>query len=84
LIPLNERLSPDLLRGRGKSIGGELDVDEEGSKQIERNLAITTPWLHLLPTHAHMSWPCQEGLFLQAQSRTQARIGKNATKLADE
>jgi hypothetical protein len=29
----DERLSPDLLIGRGKSIGGDLDVDDEGSRQ---------------------------------------------------
>jgi hypothetical protein len=29
----DERLSPNLLRGRGKSIGGDLDVDDEGSEQ---------------------------------------------------
>jgi hypothetical protein len=29
----DERLSPNLLRGRGKSIGGELDGDDEGSEQ---------------------------------------------------
>jgi hypothetical protein len=29
----DERLSPDLLRGRGKSIGGDLNVDDEGSEQ---------------------------------------------------
>jgi hypothetical protein len=28
----DERLSLDLLRGRGKSIGGELDIDDEGSE----------------------------------------------------
>jgi hypothetical protein len=26
-------MSPDLLRGTVKSIGGDLDVDDEGSKQ---------------------------------------------------
>jgi hypothetical protein len=26
-------LIPDLLRGRGKSIGGYLDIDDEGSEQ---------------------------------------------------
>jgi hypothetical protein len=26
-------LIPDLLRGRGKSIGGDLDIDDEGSEQ---------------------------------------------------
>jgi hypothetical protein len=28
----DERLVPDLPRGRGRSIGGDLDVGEEGSK----------------------------------------------------
>jgi hypothetical protein len=32
----------------------------------------------------HTSWPHQDGLSLQMQPRTQARIGKNATKLTDE
>jgi hypothetical protein len=31
-----------------------------------------------------MSWPCQEGLSLQVQLKTQARKGKNAIELADE
>jgi hypothetical protein len=31
--PHGERLSPDLLRGSGKSIVGDLDVDDEGSEQ---------------------------------------------------
>jgi hypothetical protein len=29
----DSRMSPDLLRGTGKSIGGDLDVDGEGSEQ---------------------------------------------------
>jgi hypothetical protein len=29
----DSRMSPDLLRGMGKSIGGDLDVDGEGSEQ---------------------------------------------------
>jgi hypothetical protein len=33
LIPLDERLVSDLLRGRGKSIDEDLDVGEEGFKQ---------------------------------------------------
>jgi hypothetical protein len=33
LIPLDSRMSPDLLRGTGKLIGGDLDGDDEGSKQ---------------------------------------------------
>jgi hypothetical protein len=28
----DERLGSDLLRGRGKSIGGDLDIDDEGSE----------------------------------------------------
>jgi hypothetical protein len=31
---VDERLSPDLSRGRGKSIGGDLNIDEEGSDQM--------------------------------------------------
>jgi hypothetical protein len=30
--PTDERLGPDLSRGRGKLNGGDLDVDDEGSK----------------------------------------------------
>jgi hypothetical protein len=41
----DERLVPDLPRGRGRSIIGDLDVGKEGSKQNDRNLAITTPQL---------------------------------------
>jgi hypothetical protein len=33
MIPLDERLVPDLPRGRGRSIHGDLDVGEEGSEQ---------------------------------------------------
>jgi hypothetical protein len=33
MIPLDSRMSPDLPRGMGKLIGGDLDVDDEGSKQ---------------------------------------------------
>jgi hypothetical protein len=29
----DERLCPDLPRGRSKSIGGDLDTEDEGSKQ---------------------------------------------------
>jgi hypothetical protein len=29
----DSRMSPVLLRGTGKSIGGDLDVDDEGSEQ---------------------------------------------------
>jgi hypothetical protein len=36
-------MDPNLPRGRGKSIDGYLNVDEEGSEQNDQNLAITTP-----------------------------------------
>jgi hypothetical protein len=29
----DSRMSPDLPRGTGKSIGGDLDIDDEGSEQ---------------------------------------------------
>jgi hypothetical protein len=29
----DERFDPDIPRGRGNSIGGDLDVDDEGSEQ---------------------------------------------------
>jgi hypothetical protein len=38
LIPLDERLVPDLPRGRGRLIGRDLDVGEEGSKQTIKTL----------------------------------------------
>jgi hypothetical protein len=33
MIPLDSRMSSDLSRGTGKSIGRDLDVDDEGSEQ---------------------------------------------------
>jgi hypothetical protein len=30
--PCDSRMSPDLLRGTGKSIDGDLDIDDEGSE----------------------------------------------------
>jgi hypothetical protein len=33
LVPTDEGLVPDLSRGRGRSIGGDLDVGEEGFEQ---------------------------------------------------
>jgi hypothetical protein len=32
-VPLDSRMSPDLPRGMGKSIGGDLDVDDKGFEQ---------------------------------------------------
>jgi hypothetical protein len=31
---IDERLVPNLPQGRGRSIGGDLDIDEEGSEQM--------------------------------------------------
>jgi hypothetical protein len=33
MSPLDSRMTPDLPRGTGKLIGGDLDVDDEGSEQ---------------------------------------------------
>jgi hypothetical protein len=33
VIGTDSRMSPNLPRGMGKSIGGDLDVDDEGSEQ---------------------------------------------------
>jgi hypothetical protein len=57
----DQRLVLDLLRGRYRLIGGDLDVNAEGSEQNDRNPAIITPRLHWLPTRAHTNWPHQEG-----------------------
>jgi hypothetical protein len=80
----DERLVHDLPKGIAKLIDGDLNVDEEGFEQNDRNLAITTTRLYWLPTHVHMSWTHQEGLSLQAQSRTKVRTGRIVTKLVDE
>jgi hypothetical protein len=45
---VDERLVPDLLRGRGRSIGGDLDVDDEGFEQNFKPFVVTTPLLHWL------------------------------------
>jgi hypothetical protein len=34
LVPLDERLVPDLLRGRDRSVGGDLDVGEDDYEQM--------------------------------------------------
>jgi hypothetical protein len=72
----DSRMSPDLSRGTSKSIGGDLDVDDEGSEQCRfETRAVTTPRLHWLPTYAHKNWPHQEGYVHASESRTQARTG---------
>jgi hypothetical protein len=42
---LDERLSLDLSRGRGMSIGGDLDVDDKGSEQISKTLVVATEYI---------------------------------------
>jgi hypothetical protein len=42
LTTLDERLIPDLPWGRGRSIGGDLDIGEEGSEQT----IVTLQWLY--------------------------------------
>jgi hypothetical protein len=76
LIPLDERLGPNLSRGRGRSIRGDLRCWWRRLWTDDRNLAITTSWLRWLPTGMHMSWPHLEGLSLQVQPRTQAKNRK--------
>jgi hypothetical protein len=71
-------MSPDLLRGMGKLIGGDLNVDDEGFEQRWfETRAVTTPQLCWLPTLAHTNWPHQEGYVPASESRTQERTGKN-------
>jgi hypothetical protein len=81
---LDERLGPDLSRGRSRSIGGDLDIAEEGFEQT----IVTLQSLHhgsIGYQHVHT----QIGLikkdkFLSMQPKIQARKRKNATKLTDE
>jgi hypothetical protein len=77
----NEGLVPDLLRGRGRSIGGDLDVSEEGSEQM---IVILQSLHHGSVGYQHARTRVglvKKAKFLQMQPRTQARTKKNATKL---
>jgi hypothetical protein len=77
-------LVPNLLRGRGRSVGGDLDVGEEGSEQT----IVTLQSLH----HDSVGYQhvrtrvgiTKKAKFLQMQLRTQARTRKNATNITDE
>jgi hypothetical protein len=79
----DEELVPDLLRGKGRSVGGDLNADEEGSKQT----IVTLQSLH----HGFIGYQhartevglAKKSKFLQMQPRTHARTRKNATKIAD-
>jgi hypothetical protein len=76
-----ERLVPNLPRSRGRSIGGDLDIGEEGSEQT----IVTLQSLH----HGSVGYQHTRALvgvtkkakFLQMQLRTQARTRKNTTEL---
>jgi hypothetical protein len=80
----DEGLVPDLPRGRDRSIGGDIDVGEEGFKQI----IVTLQSLH----HDFVGYQhtrtrvglIKKANFLKMQPRMQVRTGNNATKLADE
>jgi hypothetical protein len=80
-MPLDERLVFDLSRGRGKSIGGDLDIDEEGSEQNNCNLqSLHNRSVGYQHVHTRVGL-ANKAKFLQMQSRTQARTMKNATEL---
>jgi hypothetical protein len=84
LTPLDERLVPDLTRGWGRSIGGDLDVGEEGSDQT---IVILQSLHHGSVGYQHVRTQtglAKKAMFLQMQLKTQARTRKNATKLTDE
>jgi hypothetical protein len=77
----DERLVPDLLRGRGRSIGGDLDIGEEGSEQTIitlQSLHYSSVGYQYMRTRISLT---KKAKFLQMQPRTQARTRKNATKL---
>jgi hypothetical protein len=64
----DSRMSPNLLRGTGKAIGGDLDIDDEGSEQRR---------FELIQSLHHGS----VGYAPASESRTQARTGKNNLEL---
>jgi hypothetical protein len=56
MIPLDSRMSSDFLRGIGKSIGGDLDIDDEGSEQhrFEPLQSLHHGSVGYQPMHTHM------------------------------
>jgi hypothetical protein len=75
------RLVPDLLRCRGRSVGGDLNVSEDGSEQT---IVALQSLHHDSVTYQHVCTRvglAKKAKFLQMQSRTQARIRKKATEL---
>jgi hypothetical protein len=74
-------LVPDLSRSRGRPIGEDLDVGEEGSEQTIitlRSLYHGSIGYQHARTRVGLS---KKAIFLQMQLRTQARTRKNATEL---
>jgi hypothetical protein len=74
-------MSPDLLRGIGKSIGGDIDIDDEGSEQhrFEPVQSLHHGSVGYQPVRTRI------GLAKKAvpasELRTQARAGKNNLQL---
>jgi hypothetical protein len=58
---------PDLLRGTGKSIGGDLDVDDEGSeqRQFESVQSLHHSSIGYQPVHTRIGL-AKKAMFLQA------------------
>jgi hypothetical protein len=73
-------MSPDL--PRGKSIGGDLDVDDEGSEQrrFEPVQSLHHGSVGYQP-QMHTNGSRQEGYVPTSELRTQARTGKNNFEL---
>jgi hypothetical protein len=77
----DERLVSDLPRGRGRPIGGDLDVGEEASEQTIVTLqSLHHGYVGYQHTHTRVGLT-KKAKFLQMQPRTQARTRKNTTKL---
>jgi hypothetical protein len=60
-------MSPDLPRGMGKSIGGDLDVDDEGSeqRQIEPVQSVHHGFMGYQPVHTRIGL-AKKAMSLQA------------------
>jgi hypothetical protein len=73
-------MGPDLLRDRGKSIGGDLDIDDEGSKQNVKPLqSLHHRSIGYQSVQHELASPRR--LTLHAQSRTQAGMKKKQSEL---
>jgi hypothetical protein len=59
-------MSPDLLRGTGKSIGGDLDIDDEGSEQRQfKPMQSLHGFVGYQTVHTRIGL-AKKGMFLQA------------------